>query len=112
MLQWIKNAIIYANKKGLPIPFAQYNGTASVSLSLLVISATFVILALLSNELGIKVSFWETLAWFSTCAVLYFNRSAKISKDGFELSSSNDKEEDGKKRLDTGRKAGDDKGTV
>lgn len=110
MLQWIKNAITYANKKGIPIPFAQYNGTASVSLSLLVISAAFVILAILSTELGLKVSFWETLAWFSTCAVLYFNRSAKISKDGFELSSS--KETDGKEGSNTGREKSDDKGAV
>jgi hypothetical protein len=59
------------------------HGVGSVSLTLLWISSVFIILALL--QIG-KISFWESLAWHVTSAVLYYNRSAKISKDGIELS--------------------------
>lgn len=106
MFNKLKKLIEYLNEKGIPLPLARANKQASVSLTLLFISSVFVILGLLSLTIDwLQVNFWEALAWYVTSAVLYYNRAAKISKDGFELSSS--KENDGK-GLDTGREKSDD----
>ena len=108
MFKWIKDAIEYFNTKGVPIPILR-DSTAkpSVSLTLLVVSSVFVMLGLLSLTVKeLQINFWEALAWHVTSAVLYYNRGAKISKDGFELSSS--KDEDGKEGIDSGREKGND----
>jgi hypothetical protein len=83
MKAWLQKLINAAHEKGLPLPMIRNHGVGSVSLTLLWISSVFIILALL--QIG-KISFWESLAWHVTSAVLYYNRSAKISKDGIELS--------------------------
>lgn len=107
MFNKLKKLIEYLNEKGIPLPVLRNpNKTPSVSLTLLFISSVFVILGLLSLTVPeLQINVWEALAWHVTSAVLYYNRSAKISKDGFELSSS--KENDGK-GLDTGREKSDD----
>lgn len=112
MFNKIKQLFEYLNEKGFPIPVLRNtNKQPSVSLTLLFISSVFVILGLLSLTIEwLQINFFEALAWHVTSAVLYYNRKAKITKDGFELSSS--KESDGKEGLDTGRKEGDDKGAV
>jgi hypothetical protein len=73
------------NKSGVPIPLLRKDGVGSVSLTLLWLSSVCVILALFHVQ---QLSFWETLAWYVTSAVLYYNRSAKISKEGIEIESS------------------------
>lgn len=105
MFKWIKDVIIRFNEQGVYVPFARYNGRPSVSLSLLIISAAFVMVAgaIYPFELD---RFMALLSWHVTSAVLYYNRGAKISKDGFELSSS--KDEDGKEGIDSGREEGND----
>lgn len=113
MFNKIKQLFEHLNEKGFPIPVLRNtNKQPSVSLTLLFISSVFVILGLLSLTVDwLQINVWEALAWHVTSAVLYYNRSAKISKDGFELSSS--KENDGKESgSDTGREKGDDKGAV
>lgn len=93
--QYLKEFAEWMNERGLPVPFARYKNVPSVSLTLLILSAAFVMAALLEQALPIKISFLESLAWFVTCAMLYFQRSGKVSKDGFELNDSkgvNDKE--------------------
>lgn len=100
MLKWIKDVILYFNQSGVPVPLARDNKSPSVSLTLLIISSIFVMLGLLSLTVPwLQVSFWESLSWFVTCAVLYLNRGAKISKDGVEITSS--KDDDEQKGLDT-----------
>jgi hypothetical protein len=81
MVQLLKSS----HEKGIYIPLLRNKTEPSVSLTLLFISSVFVILSLLKM---FQVSFWESLAWQVTSAVLYYNRSAKVSKDGFEISSS------------------------
>jgi len=94
MLDKIKAAIKYMNEKGIPIPLLKSNNKdPSVSLTLLWISSVFVILSLLEPATGLKVSFWESLAWHMSSAVLYYNRNAKISKDGIELTSNKEDKE-------------------
>ena len=89
MLDKIKAIIKYLNERGAPLPLLRDNTTTpSVSLTLLWISSIFVILSILAPVTGFKVSFWESLSWHITSAVLYYNRNAKISKDGIELTSS------------------------
>lgn len=112
MFKWIKDLLEYVNRKGIPVPILRDSTSKpSVSLTLLVISSIFVMLGLLSLTVKeLQINFWEALAWHVTSAVLYYNRGAKISKDGFELSSS--KDEDDKEGSDTGRKKGDDSGSV
>lgn len=112
MIQYIKDLFKHMNEQGISIPFARYKGQPSVSLSLLVISACFVMLSLIGKQFNLQIAFWETLAWHVTCAVLYYNRGAKISKDGIELSASQPKENDGQEGSDSGRKAGNDNGSV
>jgi len=88
MLDKIKAIIKYLNEKGFPIPLLKDNTQyPSVSLTLLWISSVFVILSILAPVTGFKVSFWESLSWHITSAVLYYNRNAKISKDGIEISA-------------------------
>lgn len=76
------------NEEGIYIPLARDHKIPSVSLTLLFISSLFVILGLLSGTIpGLNVSFWESLSWYVTSAVLYYNRGAKISKQGFEITN-------------------------
>lgn len=95
MFKWIKESLDYVNSKGIPIPILRDStGKPSVSLTLLVISSVFVMLGLLSLTVKeLQINFWEALAWHVTSAVLYYNRGAKISKDGIELTSSKDDNE-------------------
>lgn len=83
MKNWLNKAIEFLHVKGLPLPLVRNHGVGSVSLTLLWISSIVVILALL--KVG-KIEFWESLAWHVTSAILYYNKSAKISKDGIEIS--------------------------
>lgn len=94
MLDKIKAAIKYMNEKGLPVPLLRDNTKyPSVSLTLLWISSVFVILSLLESSTGLKVSFFESLSFYITSAVLYYNRNAKISKDGIEITSNKEEKE-------------------
>lgn len=90
MLKKIKQFINWMNDKGVPVPLARKEGLPSVSFTLLILSATFVMVALLK----IVVSFWEAVTWFTLCAVLYFNRTAKITKDGIEIACDDDNDKD------------------
>lgn len=88
MIQKIKDLFKHMNEQGLPIPLIRDRGRPSVSLTLLWISSIFVILGLLSLSVKwLQINVWESLAWHVTSAVLYYNRGAKISKDGIEISS-------------------------
>lgn len=90
ILTKLKEFLEWTNKKGLPVPIARVDGKPSVSFSLLIISAAFVMLGLFDSAIGLGVDFWQALAWHVTSAVLYYNRSAKISKDGVEIGSSSE----------------------
>jgi hypothetical protein len=83
MKAWLSSLVKAAHEKGIMIPLIRNHGVGSVSLTLLWISSIVVILALF--KVG-KVEFWESLAWHVTSAILYYNKSAKISKDGIEIS--------------------------
>lgn len=86
VLQYVKHLAEWMNERGVPIPLARDINKPSVSLTLLVISSVFVMLGLLSAAIpGLNVSFWEALCWHTTSAVLYYNRGAKVSKEGIEL---------------------------
>lgn len=88
MFDKIKELLKASHEKGIFIPLLRNKTEPSVSLTLLFISSIFVILGLLSGTISfLKISFFESLAWYVTSAVLYYNRSAKINKDGFEISS-------------------------
>lgn len=94
MLDKIKAAIKYMNEKGVPLPLLKSNTQhPSVSLTLLWISSVFVILSLLSSVTGLKISLYESLSFYITSAVLYYNRNAKISKDGIEITSNKEEKE-------------------
>lgn len=84
----LKQLLEYLNELGVPVPMARDHGKASVSLTLLILSSIFVIAGLLDY-----VSFYEALMWHITSAVLYYNRGAKISKSGFEITESKDSKE-------------------
>lgn len=84
MFNKVKELFKASHEKGIFVPLLRNKTEPSVSLTLLFISSLFVILSLLKM---FQVSFWESLAWYVTSAVLYYNRSAKVSKDGFEISS-------------------------
>lgn len=87
ILQYVKQGMEYLNEKGMPIPILRDStGLPSVSLTLLVISSVFVMLGLLSLAIPwLQISFVEALMWHVTSAVLYYNRGAKISKDGITI---------------------------
>jgi hypothetical protein len=85
MKRWLSNLIKQWHEKGIPLPLVRNHGTGSVSLTLLWLSSIVVILALF--KIG-QLNFFESLAWHVTSAVLYYNKTAKISKDGVEISSS------------------------
>lgn len=87
ILQKLKEFAEWMNKKGVPVPIARVDGKPSVSFTLLIVSAAFVMLGLADKVVGLGINFWEALAWHVTSAVLYYNRSAKISKDGVEISA-------------------------
>lgn len=89
MLDKIKQLLDYLNEKGFAAPMLRDHGRASVSLTLLVLSSIFVIAGLVTPH----VSFYEALMWHITSAVLYYNRGAKISKSGFEITESKDSKE-------------------
>jgi hypothetical protein len=93
VLQKLREFLEWMNKKGVPVPIARVDGKPSVSFSLLIVSAAFVALGLIDPVVKLGINFWEALAWHVTSAVLYYNRSAKISKDGVEISA-NDEEKD------------------
>jgi hypothetical protein len=94
ILEKLKEFLEWMNQKGVPVPLARVDRKPSVSFTLLILSALFVMLGLMDPVVKLGISFWEALAWHVTSAVLYYNRSAKISKDGVEISSSEDKSED------------------
>jgi hypothetical protein len=90
MLQKLKDLLTYMNETGINVPMARNKGQPSVSLTLLILSSIFVMLALLSFSIKIlQINFLNALTWHIASAVLYYNRSAKISKDGIEISSNN-----------------------
>ena len=91
MLSKLMNLLKSSNEKGIIIPLITNHGTGSVSLTILVVSTIIVILSLFKVD---NLNFWESLAWNVTSAVLYYNRRAKISKDGFELGQDKDQEEE------------------
>ena len=91
--QKLKEFVEWMNQKGVPVPIAREKGRPSVSFSLLIVSALFVALSLIDPIVHLGISFWESLAWFGTCATLYMNRTAKISKDGVEFSASEEKKD-------------------
>ena len=84
MIKVLTKFINHLHTTGVKVPLIRDGRVPSVSLTLLFISSLFVILGLLKT---FNVSFWESLAWYVTCSVLYYNRTAKISKDGFEINS-------------------------
>lgn len=84
MFDKIKELLKSSHEKGIFIPLLRNKTEPSVSLTLLFISSLFVIFSLLKM---FKINFMESLAWYITSAVLYYNRSAKVTKDGFEISS-------------------------
>ena len=91
-MKTIKQFIVKLHEEGIYVPLIRNSKEPSVSLTLLFISSIFVILGLLSNTFKtLKVSFWESLAWYVTSAVLYYNRGAKINKDGFEITQNKEK---------------------
>jgi hypothetical protein len=79
---WLNNLIVQWHEKGIMIPLIRNHGVGSVSLTLLWLSSVVLIMACF--KIG-KLEFWETLAWYATSAVLYYNKKAKFSKDGFEI---------------------------
>lgn len=87
MLSKIKELAEYMNSRGIPVPVIRNtDGKPSVSLTLLILSSIFVMMGLLSFAVPwMQVSFVEALAWHVTSAVLYYNRGAKISKDGISI---------------------------
>lgn len=87
IIKKLKLLFEWMNEKGIPVPIAREKGGPSVSFSLLIISAAFVMLGLIDPVAKLGINFWEALAWHVTSAVLYYNRSAKISKNGVEISS-------------------------
>jgi hypothetical protein len=86
---WVKILEIYKkwNSEGIYVPILRDStGLPSVSLTLLVISSVFVMLGLLSLAVPwLQINFWEALAWHATSAILYYNRGAKISKEGISI---------------------------
>lgn len=86
MMDKLKELFRYMNEHGLPLPLLRDHGKPSVSLTLLWISSVFVILGLLSLSIKeLQINVWEALAWHVTSAVLYYNRGAKITKQGIEI---------------------------
>jgi hypothetical protein len=90
----IKQLMEWSNQKGVPVPLARIDKKPSVSFTLLIMSATFVMLGLIDPVVKLGINVWEALAWHVTSAVLYYNRSAKISKDGVEISSSGEEKKE------------------
>lgn len=88
MLAKLKKLMEWANTKGVPVPLARYKGKPTVSFSLLILSALFVGVSLALPKV---ISFWNALSWHCLCAVLYYQRDVKISKDLIEISSHNTK---------------------
>lgn len=87
MLEKLKQLLNDMNSKGVPVPILRNtDGKPSVSLTLLVISSVFVMLGLLSLAVPwLQISFLEALSWHVTSAILYYNRSGKISKEGISI---------------------------
>jgi hypothetical protein len=87
IMQYVKKAAEYMNERGIPVPLARDSSKIpSVSLTLLIISSVFVMLGLLSLAVPyLQINFWEALAWHVTSAMLYYNRGAKISKEGISI---------------------------
>jgi hypothetical protein len=94
MISKLKELFKCMNEQGIPLPLLRDHGKPSVSLTLLWISSVFVILGLLSLSIKeLQVNVWEALAWHVTSAVLYYNRGAKIGKDGIEITSNDNQQE-------------------
>lgn len=89
MIDKLKQLLQYLNEHGAFLPMFRDHNKPSVSVTLLVISSILVIAGICSVP---NVNTWQALAWFVTNAVIYNNRGAKISKDGIEISSNNNKE--------------------
>lgn len=89
MIQKLKDLFKYMNERGIAVPMARDHDVPSVSLTLLILSSIFTMLALLSLTIPyLQINFWESLAWHITSAVLYYNRGATIGKNGFEIKAS------------------------
>ena len=86
----IKNLLNKFNDLGIPFPLVRNNktGKGSFTASLVVMSAFFVMVSLISD----KVDFWHAFTWNIAAMVLYDSRKAKISKD--EISFDNTNSED------------------
>ncbi len=84
MLGKILSLLKAANEKGIYVPLISNHGSGSVSLTILVLSTTTTLLACFHYR---DLNFWEALAWNVTSAVLYYNKKAKVSKDGIEIGS-------------------------
>lgn len=93
MIKKLKELLIYMNEKGVPLPQVRDHGKGSVSLTLMILSSIFVMLGLIHDTrlLINGVNFYEALLWHVTASVLYYNRGAKISKTGIEISASAEK---------------------
>lgn len=87
MLSKIIELLRKSNEHGIFIPIFRDHGRPSVSVTLLVISSVLVIAGICSVD---NVNTWQALAWFVTNAMIYHNRGAKISKDGFEIKGGKD----------------------
>lgn len=85
MMQKLKDLLKYLNEQGAYLPMFRDHGKPSVSVTLLVISSVLVIAGICSID---NVNFYQALAWHVTSAVLYYNRGAKISKEGIEIEAS------------------------
>jgi hypothetical protein len=90
----IKQFVDWMNEKGVPVPLARIDKKPSVSFTLLIMSAAFVMLGLIDPVVHLGINVWEALAWHATSAVLYYNRTAKISKDGLEIGSSEEEKKE------------------
>lgn len=81
--KWL-SFINWMNEKGLPVPVCRdpKTGQASVSLTLVVVSAFYVQVGILNSIANVfkGVDMQSALYWFGMCSALYFGR--KISGDG------------------------------
>lgn len=91
IFQKLKEFLEWMNQKGIPVPLARVDRKPSVSLTLLILSSIFVMLGLIDPIVNLGINVWEALMWHTLSAVLYYNRSAKISKDGIELDGDDEK---------------------
>jgi hypothetical protein len=87
MIAKIKELLNKANSKGIPVPLIKdpATGVASVSLTLVVMSATYVQIGLLNSLAQVfkGIDMQSALYFFGTSCALYFSR--KVSGDGKKM---------------------------